>query len=117
MLKRLIYNDEGMIRSPAAYALIGLTVLALGVVAYRVWMAGERATKGTWICWECARPSEVDPDHVDALPAKCPLCGRRSLVPGFSCPKCSAPVALNEYRGRKPPTQCPKCGSEVSYGE
>jgi len=116
MLKRLIMNDEGMVRSPAAYAMIALAVLIVGVFAYRAWTADQGPMRGTWICWECGRVDKVTPSLDMRLPGKCPKCDQQSFVPAYLCPRCKAPVALNEYRGLKPPTKCPKCGAEVRHG-
>ena len=116
MIREWVLDEDGMVRPATAYALIGLAVLVLGWVAYRAWQHGEGPTQGTWICFECGRLAKVTPRLDMHVPEKCPRCGKQSLVPANPCPKCKAPVALNEYRGLKPPTKCPKCGAEVRHG-
>ncbi len=118
MLKNMFTYDDGGVKPWVKYAALVIAVGAGGYFVYTGWSSEDASQEVTMMCltegcdYKTSRPLEFG----EVLPAKCPKCGKNSLVPAFTCKGCGKPLILNEDRGLKPPTICPYCGKEVWYG-
>jgi len=111
MWKDLFTSDDGSVRPWVTYGATGLVILVVVYIAYAAWMSSGASQEITMMCmtegcgYKTSRPLKLG----ERLPAKCPRCGKNSLVPAFKCRKCGEPLILNQDRGLPPPTICPNC--------
>jgi hypothetical protein len=118
MAKQQVAKDVRGIPPWITYTIIAAAVIAGVYFTYAAWTKGDRPLEAALMC---STPGcghlRVDALQVgEMLPAKCPKCGKDSLLPAFYCPKCKTVNIWNENRGLPPPTKCSKCGQEVRHG-
>jgi uncharacterized OB-fold protein len=118
MLKQCIAKEEGGVPPWVKHAIIAIAVIAGGYFIYAAWRSSDRQLEATLMCSTqgCGYLRTEALQVGEMLPARCPKCGKDSLLPAFNCPKCKTVNIWNENRGLPPPTKCSKCGQEVRHG-
>jgi hypothetical protein len=118
MLTMRFAKDDGGVPPWVKYTVIVLAVAVGGFFLLKAWQGIDAPAEATLMCstpkCEYVRTEALQVGEM--LPAKCPKCGKDSLLPAFNCPKCKTVNIWNENRGLPPPTKCSKCGQEVRHG-
>ena len=119
MMKDWFVDEGGHLRSFVPWTGIVVSLAVASFYAYRAWTRDSGPHSVAMMCMTpgCDYRRSESLQVGETLPLECPKCGKKSVVPSFSCPACGAANVWNEDRGLKPPTKCTQCGKESYHGK